>query len=86
MKTFPSQDKAIYEIKWTEADMVTCKKCLQKKVRTVAGYWGKNKKLVDFKGSLWNGKTCPECNNTRISQHARKMRLNKASGVSALKA
>lgn len=59
-----------------ENDLSTCRKCNLIKVRILSGTFdGRNKRFVDDKGRLWNGRCCPDCNNERIRLQMQKLRL-----------
>ncbi len=52
----------------SDADYKICKLCSERKLRlTVGKYPSGNKKYQDDQGRLWNGRTCGECNNKRLS-------------------
>lgn len=53
----------------------TCKKCGVKKVKIWKGARnGHSKRYVDAKGSIWSGRTCPQCNIRAISGFQAKAR------------
>lgn len=48
-----------------------CRKCQLPKVRNHVGMFsnGRDKKYVDDKGKLWNGKCCPDCQRSKMNGH-----------------
>lgn len=67
------------EQKPTEINTVICKVCNLPKTRIEAGKYpnGKIKIYIDENGKKFNGKTCPDCNKTRVKQVMRAGRLGK---------
>lgn len=54
-----------------EKNIRQCKKCNQLRPRVYDGKFpdGKNNRWLDDTGRLWNGNTCGQCHNTKMSNH-----------------
>jgi len=62
-----------------ESNLRLCKSCKILKTRTEAGKYNiKDKKYTDESGKLWNGSTCPSCNQERVKI---KMRIKRNAVV-----
>lgn len=63
-----------------EKDLSNCRKCGQIKTRILKGKFDdKNKKYVDEKDRLWNGRTCPDCHGDNVRERMAKLRLMRKS-------
>lgn len=60
-----------------EISQIICKVCKQIKSRLQAGKFDeKNKKWVDEKGKLFNGKVCPDCHRDKMKEQVKAKRAN----------
>jgi hypothetical protein len=61
-----------------EPEMRQCKVCNQLKVRVQDGQFNlKDKRWMDERGRLWNGRTCPGCNLERAKKTMKQTRVKK---------
>jgi ribosomal protein L32 len=56
--------------------LAVCKICGETKVRNCVGKFGngRDKKYVDDKGKLWNGKVCGDCQAKKMNGHMKAKR------------
>lgn len=62
-----------------ESNLVKCKVCQELKVKIESGFYPsekkRTKKYIDQFGKIWNGKTCPQCNQERAKNTMKSSRL-----------
>lgn len=64
-----------------EQNLRICKKCRQLKQRIEKGKFNetsKDKRFEDENGKLWNGSTCPSCNQERLKNKMQQVRSTKS--------
>lgn len=56
--------------------LATCKKCNKNVARNPAGFFknGRDRRYVDKKGGIWNGKCCPKCHREKVKTHMKTKR------------
>lgn len=66
-----------------ESDLSTCRRCGARKLRKFVGYFDdKNKRYVDEKDRLWNGRKCASCVAHESKLRMRKKRKEEKDGES----
>lgn len=78
----PVSNYYLKEYQMLEANLSTCRKCNEIKLRVHAGNFDpRNKKFVDEDGKLWSGRYCPSCNKARVREQMAKNRLAKKAAL-----